>query len=257
MKELLADLAAAAAAAVKAADPRGWGRRVGMGANGTPTSGVDKVAEEALLARLRRAGNPFNVLSEEHPYIDHGREDTLVMDPVDGTYNALHSIPLFAVVLAVGRKDLRGIHHGLIQEITTGNVYYAEREAGAWLNGRRLRVSRWNRRHDLFNLYLGRAAHPLALELARMPRRVRNLGVASLDLAMVATGAADLYLMASEDPSIRLRISDIAASTLLVREAGGRVCNLDGEDLNMPFDPRARSNVVAVGDIRLLQEVLR
>ncbi len=256
MRPLLAELAEAAVQAVAASDAKGWGKKVGMGADGTPTSRVDKVAEDAILVKLRALGNPYNVLSEEHEYIDNGREETLVIDPIDGTYNALHAMPNYSVVLAVGREGLRGIHGGLVQEFTTGNVYYAEKGKGAWLNERRIRVSPWTPREDLFNIYLGRAAHPLALALAQRPRRVRNLGAASLDMAMVATGAADLYLMASEEASIRLRISDIAASALLVREAGGEVYDLEGNVLDMPFDAKARSNVLAVGDRKLLQEVL-
>ncbi len=256
MRRIFAELAAAAVRAVAASDVRVWRRRVGMGADGTPTSQLDKVAEDAILAELRALGDPYNVLSEEHEYIDNGRDETLLMDPVDGTYNALHGIPNYSVVLAVGRGGLRGIRCGLIREFTTGNVFYAEKSKGAWLNNKRIRVSPWTPRQDLFNLYLGRAAHPLALALARRPRRVRNLGVASLDMAMVATGAADLYLMASENPRIRLRISDIAASALLVREAGGEVYDLEGNVLDMPFDAKARSNVLTVGDRKLLQEVL-
>lgn len=257
VKRLLETLAQAAVDSVRGADSVNWGTKVGMGADGTPTSAIDKIAEDALLKKLREEGDPFNVLSEEHEYIDNGRQDTLVVDPIDGTYNAVHGIPNYSVVLAIGRKDLNGISHGLVREVTTGNTYYVEKGEGAWLNGRRLRAQEWRPGRDLFNLYLGRGAHPLALSLARRPRRVRNVGAASLDLAMVATGAADLYLMASEDPHIRLRISDIAASSLLVRESGGEVYDLDGTRLNMGLSVRERSNVLGIADRRLLDEVLK
>ncbi len=227
-----------------------------MGADGTPTSGLDKLAEDVILEKVKAAGNLVNVLSEEHAYIDNGREDTLIIDPIDGTYNALHGIPTYSVSLAVGRGDLRGVRFGLIKELVQGEVLYAEGGKGAWLDGRRLRTKTWKPHDSLFDLYMGHAAHPLAMALARRPRRVRNLGVASLDMSLVARGAADLYLMASEDSQLRLRVTDIAASTLAVREAGGEVYDLNGNALNMPLDARARANVLALGDPSLLGEVL-
>ncbi len=256
MREFLLDLATAVFKVVDGARGPDLEKTVGMGASGSPTSRLDKLAEDVILEKVEAAGNPLNVLSEEHTYIDNGREETLIIDPVDGTYNALRGIPSYSVSLAIGRGDLRGIRYGLIKELVRGEVYYAERGKGAWLDGRPLRTKTWNPRESLFDLYLGHAAHPLALALARRSRRVRNLGAASLDMCLVARGAADLYLMATEDPLLRLRVTDIAASVLLVREAGGEVYDLDGNALNMPFDPRARANVLALGDPEILGEVL-
>jgi fructose-1,6-bisphosphatase/inositol monophosphatase family enzyme len=255
VKSLLFEAAEAVAAAVKAAAGSDLARLVGMGADGTPTAAIDRVAEDAILRKVEDFGNRVNILSEEHEFIDHGRPDTLVVDPIDGTYNALHGIPSFSVALAVGRKDLMGIRYGLVRELVTGEVYYGERGEGAWVDGRPLKTALWDPEESLFDLYLGRAAHPLAFDLAKRPRRVRNLGVASLDMGLVARGAAHLYLMATVEEGLRLRVSDIAASTLFVREAGGEVYDLDRNPLNMPLHPRARSNLLAVGDATVLQEV--
>ncbi|MFQ6060214.1 MAG: inositol monophosphatase family protein, partial [Thermoplasmata archaeon] len=84
-------------------------------------------------------------------------------------------------------------------------------------------------------------------------RRTRNYGAASLELAMVASGVADLYTV---DATPMIRLVDLAAGALMLREAGGEIYNTNGDILEMRFDPRERSNFIAVGDSRLLEEIL-
>ena len=76
------------------------GEEVCMGADGTPTSQIDKVAENAALMYIQRNGIEVNILSEEIGYVDNGAEETLVMDPIDGTSNAIAGIPYYTISLA-------------------------------------------------------------------------------------------------------------------------------------------------------------
>jgi len=102
----------------------------------------------------------------------------------------------------------------------------------------------------VFSVYLGTQAAPDAARIASQARRVRVFGAASLDLCLVARGAADLYYMHSKLTETKLRAVDIAGGVLIVREAGGLVLDLKGQELDMPLTSTARTDLVAVGDRR-------
>lgn len=247
MKELLLGLADAVQRAIAeiADDPA---EVLGRGADGAPSTRIDRVAEQAVLRVLDYEEAPLNVLSEEAGFIDRAGEATLVLDPIDGTVNALRGIPAYSVSMAIGASRLADVEEGLVRDLVSGATYYAAKGRGARLNGRPIRVRAYDPDDLLFSVYLGSNAHPDAARVAARARRVRNLGAASLDLCLVARGAADAYYMHGAVPEASLRVVDIAAATLIVREAGGSVLSLDGEDLDLPFDPMARTNLVAVGD---------
>lgn len=256
MLDFLTKAADAVGRALDSVDRGEWARIVGMGADGSPTALVDRVADEAVRNAVEAEGLEVNYLSEESPHQDRGHEWTLVVDPVDGTHNAVAGIPAYSVSLAVCREDLRTARWGLVRNLANGWTYSVERGKGARLNGKRLRVARYTPENALFSIYLGSEAGERAFALARRCRRVRTLGAASLDMAQVAAGAADLYYMESVVPHLELRLMDVAAATLLVREAGGEVYDLQGSPLNMPLDPTHRSNLFAAGDPRILEVIL-
>jgi len=251
VRSLLLGLAAAVQRAVDGfrGNP---GERVGTGADGAPSARIDEVAEQAVLKALERRQVKVNVLSEEAGWLDRGARDTLVVDPIDGTHNAIRGVPAYATSLALARSSLGDVRAGVVRNLVTGDTFYAERGKGARLAGRPIRVRPLDPNDTLFDVYLGENADPKAAEVAALARRVRNLGAASLDLCLVACGAADLYYM-NAAVRTRLRLVDIAAGTLIVREAGGEVLDLDGQPLDLPLDPKARTNLVAVGDRRALE----
>ena len=250
---LLEEIAEAVHLAVRGREGEDLSAEMGMGADGTPTQKIDRIAEEAILETLNEHGNPLNVLSEEADFIDNGAEQTLVIDPVDGTYNALAGIPFYSVSLAVGKEVMSDIEFGLIRDLANGTVYHSEKGRGAYKDGSPIKVKEYDPDKSVFLLYLGSNANPKAFELAAMARRARNYGAASLELAMVASGIADLYMVDAE-PMIRL--VDLAAGALILREAGGEIYNTDGDVLELMFGPRERSNFIAVGDKKLLDEVI-
>lgn len=256
MLDLLRTAATAVQDAIATVPQERWREQVGMGADGSPTALVDRVAEEAVLRTLEAEDATFNVVSEEAPYLDRGSPWTLVMDPVDGTANAMAGVPIYSVSLALCKDDLQGAAYGVVRDLVSGWSYEAERGRGAWRNGERIRVRPYDPERSLFTVYLGSNAHPRAFELAARCRRLRNLGAASLDMCLVAAGAADLYYMNSVATDLELRITDVAASSLILREAGGEVYDLGGNALNMALDARQRSNLVALGDPALREVVL-
>ncbi len=254
--DLLVEAADATKRAVESVDPAEWGQHVGIGADGSPTSVIDRAADQAIREVIEDSGEVLNYVSEESESEERGAEWTIVVDPVDGTHNAVGDLPDYSVSLAICREDLLGAHWGLVRNLTNDWTYQAEKGKGAFLNGRRIRVSAYDPKASLFSLYLGDRAAPKAFELARLGRRIRNLGAASLDMCLVASASADLFYMQTTTRQLELRITDVAASSLIVREAGGEVYNLHGDPLNMSLDARARSNLFAIGDPGLLEVVL-
>ncbi|MDO5861940.1 MAG: inositol monophosphatase family protein [Thermoplasmata archaeon] len=233
------------------------GKKVCMGADGTYSSQVDKVAENAALMYIERNHLPLNVLSEEIGYVDNGGDEVLVMDPIDGTSNAIAGLPYYTVSLAVGKSHLSDIRLGYLRNLATGDVICAEKGKGAFKNGRPIHV-RKAVPDDLFlMIYEGNGAHPDAFTVAKFVRSSRSLGCASLEMEIVAEGEADGFFMKAEKYTRSVRIVDIAASTIILREAGGEVYDLDNNVLEMPFDLEHRSNFLAVGDDRVYDIIAR
>jgi len=249
VKALLLDLARAVQHAIDTlhGDP---GEVLGRGADGAPSTRIDRAAEAAVLHRLEDKRAKLNVLSEEAGFVDRGGDGLLVLDPVDGTHNALRGVPAYSVSMAIGQSRLADVEEGLIRDLVSGATYYAAKGKGAMLDDRRIRTKPLDPNDVLFSVYLGTNAQEDAVRVAAQARRVRHLGAASLDLCLVARGAADLYYMHSAVPQLKLRACDIAAGTLIVREAGGLVLSLDGRDLDMPLTAEARTDLAAVGDRR-------
>jgi fructose-1,6-bisphosphatase/inositol monophosphatase family enzyme len=253
MRSLLFELAEAVDKAVHSTEGAFEDVEVGMGADGTPTTRIDKIAEDAILKALEKKGNPLNVLSEECEFKDFGREMTLVMDPVDGTVNATGGIPFYAVSLAVGSGDLDGLRFALVMNLVTKETYYAAKGKGAYRNGEKIKVRRYDQKKSVFLVYLGNHAAPRAYRIAAKSRRTRSFGSAALETCMVASGSADLYTVLT-DPILRgLRVVDIAAASLILRESGGKCFDGEGGKLSMGFNINERSNMIAVGDERVLE----
>lgn len=233
-----------------------YGTEVCMGADGTPTLEIDKVAENAALLYIERENLPLNILSEEIGYVDNGAEETLVMDPIDGTSNAAAAIPYYTISLAVGQRNISDIRLGYLRNPATGDEIWAEKGKGAFKNGERIHV-REPDMDDLFlMIYLGKRSHPDAYALAKRVKSSRSFGCASLEMAIVAEGMADANYHRSSTYQNGIRVVDIAASAIILREAGGEILGMDGTPFDMPFDLSSRADYIAFGDRRVYDFIL-
>jgi myo-inositol-1(or 4)-monophosphatase len=192
-------------------------------------SAADRHAEDILFKELSKARPTFGFLMEERGIIEGtDQSNRWIIDPLDGTSNFLHGIPQFAISIALERDS--DVFAGVVYSPVTDELFWAEKGAGAYLNGRRLRVSG---RKDLSECvfatgipFKGVGEHgPFLKQLGAVmavSAGVRRMGAASLDLAYVAAGRFDGFWESG------LSYWDMAAGVVLVREAGGFVCDMAG-----------------------------
>ncbi len=222
-----------------------------QGAYGLPSSRLDVDVEKKVIEFIEKQGFEYNIFTEEEGFIDRGKEMTLIMDPVDGSYNAEEGIPFYAISLALTRNDLKSVEYAYIKNVPLNTDYWAVKGEGSYKDGKRLKT---NGKKNLFIIYLGKKATERAYKLSRKARRVRDMGSASLEMAMVAEGIADIFYYSFKEAGA-LRIVDIAASYLLVKEAGGLVLDEDLNPLNMKLNFSCRKNVIALANSKLLEVV--
>jgi fructose-1,6-bisphosphatase/inositol monophosphatase family enzyme len=227
------------------------GKTIGIGADGTPTSYIDKVAEDVALKILEKSELKVNLLSEEIGFVDFGGEYVFVLDPVDGTRNAYRGIPFYSVSLAIGRSHISDVEYGIVKNIPTGDVFTAEKGRGSFLNKKPIRVCEVPSSEMLSSISLGKSHTSKAGSLSKKGI-VRSFGSASLEMCMVAIGALDYYYVGKDI----MRVIDIAASTLIVREAGGVVKTAAGDELDMEFLLTQRTTVVAACSEELIHHLL-
>jgi fructose-1,6-bisphosphatase/inositol monophosphatase family enzyme len=231
---------------------------VAMGASGTPTEEIDRLAEAEILKVLEAEGVDWNLVSEEIGHVARGGERTLVVDPIDGTHNALRNVPLATVSLALGARDLAGIEIGLVRDLFRGTTYWATRGGGAFRDGRPISTRPWNPKTELLFVNLGRHASERSLKFAGRGRRVRSLGCASLELLGVAEGSGDAYLFENKPTAGNLRATDVAASYRILAEAGGGLTDAHGVSVEtFPLSVDRRTSVFAWGDRALADAAVR
>ncbi|HXN69465.1 MAG TPA: inositol monophosphatase family protein [Bradyrhizobium sp.] len=201
---------------------------------------ADKRAEQMLCEDLSKARPGYGFLGEEGGIREgQDKSHTWIVDPLDGTTNFLHGIPQFAISIGLQREGT--MIAGVIYNPANDELYTAERGKGAFLNDQRLRVAGRRKLNESVIAcglpHIGRGDFKLSLaELAEIQPRVaglRRFGAASLDMAFVAAGRLDGYWERN------LQAWDMAAGQIIVREAGGIVSGIEGDD-----DPLKTGDVI-------------
>ncbi|MDZ4689794.1 inositol monophosphatase family protein [Terricaulis sp.] len=192
---------------------------------------ADIKAEKTIFEDLSKARPGYGFVMEERGVVE-GTDKTnrWIVDPLDGTTNFLHAIPHFAISIGLEREGV--LVAGVVYNVVRDELFWAEKGAGAYLNDRRLRVAgRSDMRDALFATgtpFNGKPGHAKALgEIERVIAKtagIRRFGSAALDLAYVAAGRFDGFWERG------LNAWDIAAGAVIVREAGGVVTEIDGDD---------------------------
>jgi len=190
---------------------------------------TDKHVEKILIEELSKTKKNFSFLAEESGSIKNkDKENIWIIDPIDGTTNFLHGIPHFAICIALQSKE--EIVSGLIFDPIKDEMFFAEKDKGAFLNNQRLRVSKKNLLDDcLFS------SNHEGVKFTDL--NMRYSGCAALDLAYVAAGRLDGFF------HNKINLWDVAAGEILVKEAGGTVNDIHNFDINK-IDIRASSDAI-------------
>ena len=170
-------------------------------------SNADLKAEKIIIEELKKARPHYSIISEEEGSESNSdKKNTWIIDPIDGTTNFLHGVPHFAISIAL--KSENEIVSGVIYDPIKDEIFYAEKDNGAFFNNQRIRVSKKREINACLFATGGKSRDEIDLP-------IRNSGSAALDIAYVAAGRYDGYFQNG------LNLWDIAAGIIILKEAGG------------------------------------
>jgi len=221
------------------------GKTVRMGADLTPTKLIDQVAEDCIIHYLEETPLCSLLISEEAGKVPFdGKEGTIFLDPVDGTFNAVAGIPFYALSIAYAREGV--VEKAYVRNLSSGETFTAEKGKYARCNGNVIHVS------DVVNLdecamsVYGRKFDPTrVMQLGQKIRRWRLLGASALELCYVGCGRIDGFI----DLRGTLRVTDAAAGMLICSEAGGKVTDLNGKKIQFPNEVTIGRCIVATNSV--------
>lgn len=219
--------------------PQRDGNSLGRGASGDMTYPIDKMAEEWVISAFEREGIRVNLIAEESGTTKvENSEISLIIDPIDGSKNAISGIPFFSTSIAIADgKTLESLKFGYIINLINGDEFWAERGKGAFMNEQQIRTN-----HSEKPIIVAfEASNPYddlkgILPLFKIASRVRCFGSTALDLAYLSMGALNAFV--TPTPS---RIFDFSAGVLIAEEAGAVVTDIYGKsikELEIKFNTR-------------------
>jgi len=173
----------------------------------------DKKVEKIIIEELTKSRKKFSILGEEIGEVINSDKDSYwIIDPIDGTTNFLHGIPHFAISIALKIKE--EIVSGLIFDPIKNEMFYAEKNCGAYFNNQRIRVSKKKNLSECLFATGGK-------DEINNNLNIRKSGSAALDMAYVGAGRYDGYFQKN------LNIWDIAAGIIIIKESGGRINDIN------------------------------
>ena len=173
----------------------------------------DLKSEKIIIEELKKARPNYSIISEENGIEENkDKKNTWIIDPIDGTINFLHGVPHFAISIAL--KSNNEIISGLIFDPIKNEMFFAEKDNGAFFNNHRIKVSNKNEMNECLFVTSGKIKTDLNLPY-------RKSGCAALDMAYVAAGRYDGFFQKN------LNLWDIAAGIILIKEAGGVLNEID------------------------------
>jgi myo-inositol-1(or 4)-monophosphatase len=229
-------------------------------ADGDVTRRIDAVAEQAAIEILQQTNESFRLVSEELGLKDfgNGESGTVVLDPIDGSMNAIRGIPIysFSIAFASGKR-LSDVREALVADLPRGILYEAELHKGAKRNGVKIEPSKVKRLSEStigvdLNLVDLRSYTKRIMGILNMARRKRYLGTNALEVCFVASGIYDAFI----DLRGVARVTDIAAAYLILKEAGGAIIGGKGDLVNAELLPTSRLSFLAAANSDLCKNIL-
>jgi myo-inositol-1(or 4)-monophosphatase len=234
----------------------------GIGAGGDTMKKIDLVAEKALIDVLEGHKASCTLISEETGIKKLGSQPSefyVTTDPVDGTTNAVRGIPFMATAIAVSKAPyLKDVETSLVSDLFHNVTYTAQRDQGAYRNEERIEPSKTSSLEEAivgvdFNTLRIKELVATLEEVLIRTRHLRHLGANALEICYVADGTTDAFL----DTRGKLRVTDIAASYLILLEAGGIMVTPEGNELNVPLAATQRVSFIAAANKKLYETIRR
>jgi myo-inositol-1(or 4)-monophosphatase len=234
---------------------------LGMGAGGDQMKLVDLAAEKAIVEVLLRRDVSFTLVSEESgvkEFGDKAKDCFVTVDPIDGTTNFVRGLPFYCSSIAISNGPLLSeVHTGLVADLFHGKTYTAQKEKGAFRDGKKIVTSSATSLSDAvigvdLNTYKVKRIAPQLSELIQNTKHIRHFGANALELCFVAEGLTDAFV----DIRGKLRTTDVAAGFLIVREAGGTITNPQGEPVDAFLEPKGTLAFVASGNQTIHRSIL-
>ncbi|MBI5641068.1 MAG: hypothetical protein HZA17_11645 [Nitrospirae bacterium] len=228
---------------------------IGIGAAGDKTFPIDRKAEEIIIAGLEALDEPLTIISEEAGVLHlKGGGRRVLIDPIDGSKNAVSGIPFYSASLAVADGDtLADVNLSYVLNLVSGDEFWAEKDRGSFLNGNRIHSQEDEEFFMIaFEAQVPARDLPEILPLLSGGKKARCFGSTALDLSYLASGSISVFICPSPSRSF-----DYAGGWLLVREAGGVMTAADGREIgNILLGLERSVSLLASGNAGLHQKAL-
>jgi len=228
---------------------------LGRGASGDITFPVDKLAEDIIIDEIEKEGFNTTIITEERGIkIVEGSNLIFIIDPIDGSRNAVSGIPFFSTSIAFADGgNIKNLKTGYIINLINSDEFWAIREEGAFLNGERIKTKSEEKPLIIsFEVSNPDLIGEDILPLFKMATRVRCFGSTALDLAYLSMGAVSLFI--TPTPS---RIFDFSAGILIAKEAGAVVTNISGNPIeNLPVQITTKTTLLVSANENIHKKAL-
>lgn len=230
----------------------------GTGAGGDISRNIDIVAEKTVLDYFKEINFECVVLGEECGRVELSKNPKgfVIMDAIDGSANAVRGIPFFCCSLAFATEDkISSITDGVVTDLSSGDQYWASKGKGAFLNEKKIHVSGKERVYRIVGVNVSGATPELMKKLHpvfQSHNHTRHFGANALEMALFAKGLIDIFI----DFRKKIRIQDIAAGYLLVKEAGGLILDENLKPLESDLGYQSRLSFIAAADEQILKAIM-
>lgn len=230
----------------------------GIGAGGDISRNIDIVAEKTVLDYLKEINFECIVLGEECGRVElsDNPKGFIIMDAIDGSANAVKGIPFFCSSLAFATENkLSSITDGVITNLANGEMYWASKNKGSFFNDQEIRVGSNDPIYKIVGVNISGASTDLVkrlLPIFEKHEHIRHFGANALEMAFFASGLLDIFIDLRE----KIRIQDIAAGYLIVKEAGGLLLDADLNPLDADLSYDTRVSFIAVSNQKILDEIM-
>ena len=229
----------------------------GRGAGGDISRNIDIIAEKSVLDYLKEISFECVVLGEECGRVELSKNPKgfVIMDAIDGSANAVRGIPFFCCSLAFATENkISSITDGVVTDLSSGDVYWASKGRGSFLNEKKIHVHEKDPIYRIVGINLSGATPEQIKRLQpvlKSHNHTRHFGANALEMALFARGLIDIFIDIRE----KIRVQDLAAGYILIKEAGGLMLDAKLEPLDADLSYQTRLSFIAAANKKILNDI--